>query len=90
MKREQEMVVSKNTKAVDDRKRSKEAILATCEEIPEITTELFSKAKVLWLGKIVVDLKKENEELQAYVVPSTPPEQVTEHRSIIEEATMWL
>ena len=57
-----------------------------CEEIPGISMDMFAKVKVLRLGQIVVDLKKESEELQARAVPST----LLEHRSKIKEATAQL
>ena len=43
---------------------------------------MFLEAKIVQLGQIVVDLKKENEELQAHAVPST----LLEHRIKIKEA----
>ena len=70
------------TKAVDDRKRLEKEMSVQCEEIPSISMEMFVKVKVLRLGQIVVDLKKENEELQARAVPST----LLERRSKIKEA----
>ena len=48
---------------------------------------MFWEAKIVWLGQIVTDLKKDNEELQAHTVLSTPPEQVMESRSNIEDMT---
>ena len=41
------MVLSENTKAVDDRKQLKKAISIACEEVPDITIEMFTKEKVL-------------------------------------------
>ena len=48
---------------------------------------MFWEAKIVWLGQIVTDLKKDNEELQAHTVLSTPPKQVIESRSNIEDTT---
>ena len=46
---------------------------------------MFSEAKIVQLGQIVRDLKKDNEELQAHVVLSTPPKEIIESRSNIED-----
>ena len=48
------------TKAFDDREWLERAISTTCTEIPDITTEMFVEAKVVQLGQIVANLKKEN------------------------------
>ena len=45
---------------------------------------------MLRLGHIVIDLKKENEELQARVIPSTPIEMITEHGSRIDTMTIHM
>ena len=57
MKIEKEMVVNENTKVVDDRQRLETTISVACEEIPDITTEMFTEAKVLRLGQIVAKCK---------------------------------
>ena len=64
--------------------------MAACHEILHITTEMSAKAKIVRLGQIVTELKKENEELQARAVPSTPPYQVVERRGKREDVVVHI
>ena len=48
---------------------------------------MFGEAKIVRLGQIVMDLKKETEELQAHAILSTLPVQITEHINKMEDAT---
>ena len=66
-------MVNEKTKAFEDRQQLEREILVTCKEIADITPYMFVEEKVLQLGQLVADIRKENEELQAQVVPSTPP-----------------
>ena len=52
------------------------AILVACEEIPDIIPKMSAEEKVLRLGQIVTNLRKENEELQACAIPSTSSEKI--------------
>lgn len=38
-------------------------VLMAYEEILDISPKMFAEAKFLWLGRIVTDIRKENEEL---------------------------
>ena len=55
-------------KELDDRERLEKAIVVACQEIPNITEEMFVEAKILRHGQIIADLRRENEELQACTV----------------------
>ena len=58
-------------KTLDYRDQLEKSITFTCQEVPNITYEMFVEANILRLGQIIVDLKKENEELQEHIVPRT-------------------
>ena len=73
MKIEKEMVVNEKNEAVDDRQWLEKEIFVSYEEILDVTPEIFVEAKILLLGHLVTDLKRENEELQACTVLSTTP-----------------
>ena len=49
--------------------------------------EIFAEAKTLRLGKIIAELKKENEEMQAREFPSTCPKQIAKCKGNIEDTT---
>ena len=51
-------------KAFDDRKRLDREIMLACKDIMDITPKIFAKEKVLQLGHIKTNTRKENEELQ--------------------------
>ena len=76
--------MKKNNKDSDDRKWLDKVIPIACKKIMDIAPDKFTKEKVFQLGQLVTDLRKENEELQAWEVPSTLLEQLAERRSKIE------
>ena len=54
----------------------------------KLITNMLIEEKSMRLGKVFAGLRKANEELQARVVPQTPPEQVEEGNEAIEDASI--
>ena len=42
--------------------------------------DAYAAAKVAWLSRIAIDIRKQFEELKEQHIPSTPPEVIEEHR----------
>ena len=83
MKEAKEAQLRSKETYLDDRACLEKAIAVTSQEILDIMDEMFVQAKILRLGQ---NLKQENEELQAWEVPSTPQEQLTKCKGNIEDA----
>ena len=85
MKIEKEEDIIENTKDFDDRQQLERSISVACEDILDINPEMFQEEKVLRIGIIVYDLRKENAEFQKRAIPRTPVGKLKERRGAIED-----
>ena len=79
------MLIIEKAQLWDDRERQEKVISFACQEVPEIAEDMVTKAKAQNLGKVIVDFKRDLEDLQAIMDPSTPLEKVDERKGAIED-----
>ena len=63
----------------------KEVVFEACQHVPKNTVELDAVKRAKQLRAVIVQLQQDNEELTSMVHPETPPQQVEEQKSAIED-----
>ena len=85
LKKAQDVLIMEKAQLLDDRLQLEKYVSFTCQEILDIIDEMVVEEKYLWLGQFITDLRGYLKELQEQMTPRTPPEQVVECKTKIEE-----
>ena len=88
LKTRKEAIINEREKGFEYRRRPEYAVSLACKDAPEIILDMLAKEKVSRLGNVITDIRKENKELQARMVPRTPPEWSAERKDAIEEVVI--
>ena len=85
LKKEQDRLVIEKAQHWDRRVQLENVISKVCQWVPEAVANEDAEAKVQQLGIIIVQLEHKKNTLNALVHLDTPPEQVAERKSAIED-----
>ena len=85
LKKETDRLVIEKLKLFTSQGQAEKAITNSCQYIHEITTDLDAVGKAKRLGEFIAQLQLDHIILNSMVHPETPPEQVPERKSAIEE-----
>ena len=63
LKTRKEAIINEREKGFEYRRRPEYAVSLACKDAPEVSQDMIAEEKSLRFGKVVPDLRKENEEL---------------------------